>query len=149
MIGLVRMRWWHLGSVLAIETDLFGSERWTEGMLWSELAESDTRHYLVAADTAGDVVGYAGLSTYGDDSYIHTLAVRRDRQGVGIGSVLLSALLAEADRRRADTVALEVRADNENAQRLYAKHGFEAEGLRRGYYQPSGVDAVVMVRRAG
>ncbi|MGB9377099.1 MAG: ribosomal protein S18-alanine N-acetyltransferase [Mycobacteriales bacterium] len=154
MIDLQRMRWWQIASIMPIEIDLFGAERWTVGVFWSELAEYASRHYLVATEPrpAGeepDVVGYAGLSTYGPESYIQTLGVRRDRQGAGIGRALLSALLAEADRRRATSVALEVRADNAVAQRLYATQGFEPVGLRKRYYQPSGTDAVVMVRRAG
>jgi ribosomal protein S18 acetylase RimI-like enzyme len=39
---------------------------------------------------------------------------------------------------------LEVREDNPRARRLYLRHGFAEAGIRRGYYQPSGVDAVVM-----
>jgi ribosomal-protein-alanine N-acetyltransferase len=39
---------------------------------------------------------------------------------------------------------LEVRQDNPRARGLYLRHGFEEIGIRRGYYQPSGVDAVVM-----
>jgi hypothetical protein len=41
-------------------------------------------------------------------------------------------------------VFLEVRADNERAQRLYRWWGFTEVGIRRGYYQPSGTDAIVM-----
>jgi ribosomal-protein-alanine N-acetyltransferase len=37
-----------------------------------------------------------------------------------------------------------VRADNARAQELYRRFGFVAIGVRRGYYQPSGTDAVVM-----
>jgi ribosomal-protein-alanine N-acetyltransferase len=43
-------------------------------------------------------------------------------------------------------VLLEVRADNELAQGLYRRRGFAEIGRRRGYYQPSGTDAVVMKR---
>lgn len=154
MIRLERLRWWQIASVLPIEAELFGAERWTAGMFWAELAEYESRHYLAALQPSsadpggGDVVGYGGVSTYGPESYIQTLGVRRDRQRAGIGHALLAALLAEADRRQATTVALEVRADNADAQRLYAAHGFEPVGRRKGYYQPSGTDAVVMVRRA-
>ena len=156
MIGLAPMRWWHIACLLPIESDLFGAEGWPAGVFWSELAEYASRHYLVATERRGgevigeviDVVGYGGLSTYGTESYIQTLGVRRDRHGAGIGRALLAALLGQADERGATTVALEVRADNAVAQRLYAAHGFEPVGLRSGYYQPSGTDAVVMVRRA-
>ncbi|PZS31930.1 MAG: ribosomal-protein-alanine N-acetyltransferase [Pseudonocardiales bacterium] len=143
---LARMRWWHLSDVLTLERQLFGADRWTAAMFWSELAEHATRHYLIAVGESGDVIGYAGLCTYATEAYVQTLAVRADRQGSGMGRDLLVALLAEADRRRVTTVALEVRADNATAQRLYLRHGFELAGLRRGYYQPSGADAVVMVR---
>jgi ribosomal-protein-alanine N-acetyltransferase len=43
----------------------------------------------------------------------------------------------------ADRVA-EVAAENEAAQHLYGSYGFETIGLRRGYYQPSNTDALVM-----
>jgi ribosomal-protein-alanine N-acetyltransferase len=39
-----------------------------------------------------------------------------------------------------------VRVDNASAQRLYERHGFVWAGIRRRYYQPSGTDAVVMIR---
>ena len=48
--------------------------------------------------------------------------------------------------RRSPVVLLEVRADNEHAQELYRRRGFTEIGRRRGYYQPSGADAVVMRR---
>jgi ribosomal-protein-alanine N-acetyltransferase len=75
---------------------------------------------------------------------VQNIAVRRDHQGAGLGRRMLEELVDEAVRRGARQVLLEVRADNETAQRLYARRGFEAVGLRRAYYQPSGVDAVVM-----
>jgi [ribosomal protein S18]-alanine N-acetyltransferase len=39
-----------------------------------------------------------------------------------------------------------VRTDNDRAQRLYRRYGFTDIGIRRGYYQPSGADALVMRR---
>jgi ribosomal protein S18 acetylase RimI-like enzyme len=55
-------------------------------------------------------------------------------------------MIAEATHRGARQVGLEVRADNAGAQRLYARHDFQVAGRRRGYYQPSGQDALVMLR---
>ena len=73
-----------------------------------------------------------------------TIAVAAARWGQGIGSQLLDRLLAEARARGATEVFLEVRADNARAQRLYRWRGFAEIGIRRGYYQPSGTDAIVM-----
>jgi ribosomal-protein-alanine N-acetyltransferase len=141
-----RFRWWHIPAALAIEADLFGTERWTAAMFWNELANG--HHYLVALDTGGEVVGYAGLAVAPpDEAWVQNIAVRRDAQRHGTGRALLEALLAEAARRGVTTVLLEVAVDNAPAQRLYAAYDFEAVGIRRGYYQPSNTDALVMMRR--
>ena len=72
------------------------------------------------------------------------MAVARERWGQRIGAQLLDALVAEAARRGCTDVFLEVRVDNDRAQRLYRSRGFTQIGIRRGYYQPSGTDALVM-----
>jgi N6-L-threonylcarbamoyladenine synthase/ribosomal-protein-alanine N-acetyltransferase len=58
--------------------------------------------------------------------------------------VLVQSLIAEARQRGASEVILEVRADNPGAQSLYDTLGFEAIAVRPKYYQPDGVDAIVM-----
>jgi ribosomal-protein-alanine N-acetyltransferase len=138
------MRLGDLPAVLELEEQLFAPDTWTAAMYRDELARTDTRHYLVAED-ADRVVGYAGLIAYDDEAHVSTIGVAADRQGEGIGAQLLDALLTEADRR-SPVVLLEVRADNEVAQGLYRRRGFTEIGRRRGYYQPSGADAVVMRR---
>jgi ribosomal-protein-alanine N-acetyltransferase len=143
--ALTRMRWWHIDDVLPLEQDLFVDDRWTARTYWSELAQLDTRHYLVAVEDDA-VVGYAGLCDYPDEAFVQTIAVARRAQGAGLGARLLQALLDEAARRRQRRVLLEVRGDNDRAIALYERFGFRRTGVRRGYYQPSGRDAVVMER---
>jgi ribosomal-protein-alanine N-acetyltransferase len=138
------MRLADLATVMELEEELFAPDTWTAAMYREELSLTDTRHYLVAEDD-GAVVGYAGLIAYDDEAHVATIGVTGARQGQGIGAQLLDALLAEADRR-SPVVLLEVRADNEHAQELYRRRGFAEIGRRRGYYQPSGTDAVVMRR---
>jgi [ribosomal protein S18]-alanine N-acetyltransferase len=148
-VRLRPMRLADLPAVLELEEQLFAPDTWTAAMYRDELARTDTRHYLVAEecgpDGTGRVLGYAGLIAYADEAHVATIGVAADRQGEGIGALLLDALLAEADRR-SPVVLLEVRADNELAQGLYRRRGFTEIGRRRGYYQPSGADAVVMRR---
>ena len=137
-----------LPAVMVLEEELFAPDTWTRAMYRDELSQRDTRHYLVAEDDAESeraVVGYAGLIAYDDEAHVATIGVAAAAQGKGIGSLLLDALLAEADRR-SPVVLLEVRADNEVAQGLYRRRGFAEIGRRRGYYQPSGTDAVMMKR---
>jgi ribosomal protein S18 acetylase RimI-like enzyme len=82
----------------------------------------------------------------GGQADVLTMAVATAHWGQGIGSALLGALLAEAAERGCAEIFLEVRVDNPRAQQLYRRHGFTDAGLRRGYYQPSGTDALVMRR---
>jgi tRNA threonylcarbamoyl adenosine modification protein YeaZ/ribosomal-protein-alanine acetyltransferase len=138
-----------LPAVLAIEQAAYGAESWSDALFRSELAETATRRYVIAEEVGPDgpvVVGYGGLCLYPDDAWIQTVAVHPDRRRTGIGALLLEALLRAAAEQRRDTVGLEVRADNEDAQRLYRRFGFVAVGRRRGYYQPSNVDALIMQR---
>ena len=85
----------------------------------------------------------------GRQAEVLTLAVAVEQWGRGIGSALLADLLAEAAQHNCAEVFLEVRADNPRAQDLYRRFGFSDVGIRRGYYQPSGTDAIVMRRGLG
>ena len=136
------MRWWDIDTVVALEDELF-EDAWSAEMFWSELAQAETRTYLVLDDD-GEIVGYAGLAELPDAAFVQTIGVTKTRQGEGLGKRLLVALLRDAARRGSDEVALEVRIDNLPAQRLYGSFGMTALGVRRGYYQPSGTDALVM-----
>lgn len=136
-----------LPAVAVLEEALFGEEAWSPGMLASELAGRSGGRYYLVAEMDRTLTGYAGLlAPGGGQADVLTLAVDEHRWGEGIGTALLQGLLAEASRRGCTEVYLEVRVDNDRAQRLYRRHGFTVTGLRRGYYQPSGTDALVMRR---
>ncbi|WP_461011908.1 ribosomal protein S18-alanine N-acetyltransferase [Streptomyces capparidis] len=147
------MRWWDIAPVLELERDLFPDDAWSAGMFWSDLAETRhpraTRHYVVAEETgrAGEgsrIVGYAGLKAVGGEGDVQTIAVARDHWGTGLGARLLTDLLRQATAFECADIMLEVRVDNDRAQRLYERFGFEPVGIRRGYYQGGTVDALVM-----
>jgi ribosomal-protein-alanine N-acetyltransferase len=136
-----------IDAILELEHDVFGAEAWSRQMLAGELAQQPaSRYYLVAEEEDGHLAGYAGLLGAGWQGDVLTLAVAAGHWGRGIGTALLRALLAEATRRGCTEVFLEVRTDNKRAQELYRRHDFTEIGIRRGYYQPSGADALVMRR---
>ena len=139
-----RFRWWHIADVLPLEEDLFGAEKWSAAMFWNELAQRN--FYVVAIDD--ELLGYAALAVSGDEAWVQNIAVRRTVQRRGAGRALLETLLGEAERRGIKQTLLEVAVDNAPAQRLYATYDFEPVGIRRGYYQPSNTDALVMMRDA-
>jgi ribosomal-protein-alanine N-acetyltransferase len=148
-VELRRMRWWDIPGVILLEHAAFAEDAWSVGMFWSELAEAATRYYLVAEQygAAADeprLIGYAGLLAGAGEAEVLTIAVAPDREGRGLGAVLLTELMREAARRDCDDVVLEVRVDNHRAQQLYQRFGFEGVGIRKGYYQPMNIDALVM-----
>ncbi len=165
--GLLRpMTGADLVDVLALEHELFPDDPWSAEMFAEEVLQPpESRLYLVAETDAGDggvadrdivsgrddarghvLAGYAGMMFVpgGIQADVLTIAVRPPHWGGGIGSALLAALLKAARDRGCTEVFLEVRADNPRARGLYQRRGFEEIGVRRGYYQPSGVDAIVM-----
>ncbi|RBQ16587.1 ribosomal-protein-alanine N-acetyltransferase [Spongiactinospora rosea] len=135
-----------LPAVLEIERSTFPADAWSEGMLRGELDDQPrTRHYVVAL-VGGEIVGYAGLAAAGDQADVQTIAVTAAHQGTGVGGAMLRELLAEAARRGATSVFLEVRADNPQARGVYERYGFTELGVRRGYYD-DGTDAITMMRK--
>jgi [ribosomal protein S18]-alanine N-acetyltransferase len=129
-------------AVHKLECRLFPVDAWPLQMFHDELAQAETRHYLVA-EIGGEIVGYAGLMCIEPIADVQTIAVVPECEGRGIGSALLTELIAESRRRRAGDVLLEVRADNPRAQELYRRFGFEQIHVRPRYYR-DGVDALIM-----
>jgi ribosomal-protein-alanine N-acetyltransferase len=111
-------------------------------MFFDELAQVDTRRYVVA-EAGGQIVAYAGLMCIEPIADVQTIAVVPEFEGKGIGSAILTELIEEARRRGAWEVLLEVRADNPRAQALYTRFGFEQIHVRRRYYR-DGADALIM-----
>lgn len=142
--ALEPLQWWDIADLVDLERRLFpGDSPWTAEMFWSELAVGN--HYVVHRDGDGLIDGYAGLSAAEDVADVCTIGVRPDRQGHGIGRLLLRELIRAAGGRR---MMLEVRTDNDPAIALYVSEGFRRIGLRRRYYFPSGADAYTMERTA-
>ncbi|MBD2185228.1 ribosomal protein S18-alanine N-acetyltransferase [Aerosakkonema funiforme] len=79
-----------------------------------------------------------------DEAHITILAVHPNYRSQGFGMVLLTALLSSAKKRSLSRVTLEVAANNEIALSLYQKFGFQIAGRRRGYYQDTGEDALIL-----
>jgi ribosomal-protein-alanine N-acetyltransferase len=132
-------------AIMALERELFPEDAWTPEMFAAEFAQPPSRRLYLVAEEGKALIAYAGMMfTGGPQADVVTLAVEPAHWGEGTGTALLTALVDEAGKRGCAEVLLEVREDNPRARQLYLRHGFTEVGIRRGYYQPSGVDAVVM-----
>jgi ribosomal-protein-alanine N-acetyltransferase len=63
---------------------------------------------------------------------------------MGIGEIMLKAVLEEILEKGTPFVTLEVRKSNEAAILLYRKFGFEVIGTRTRYYRDNDEDAHIM-----
>lgn len=142
-VDLARMRRRHLKRVMAIESTVY-PRPWSLTLFLSEIAQRNTRTYLVAR-LQGYVIGYAGMMFTGREAHVTNIAVDPDYHGRRVGTRLLLALVTEAVARGTRTLSLEVRVSNADAQAMYSKFGFEITGVRKGYYVETNEDAYVMV----
>lgn len=91
---------------------------------------------LVAVDDDGRVAGFA---SFGDwrawDGYRHTVEhsvyVRRDRRGGGVGRALLAALIDRAKALGKHVMVAGIEAGNAGSIRLHESLGFEPAGVMR------------------
>ncbi|MGH3078979.1 MAG: ribosomal protein S18-alanine N-acetyltransferase [Gaiellaceae bacterium] len=118
---------------------------WSRSMFAAELRKPSSIA-IGAYLEEGELVGYAFVSRYVDAWHVMNVAVSPTFRRRGIASTLLERLfeLTASDPRRGYT--LEVRVSNAEAIRLYERLGFEARGIRRGYYTDNREDALIMWR---
>jgi len=135
-----------LPVVVAMEREVYPSDAWSVAQFKEELAGVPrTRKYVVATDSKGNILGYAGAFSagHGIDTDIQTLTVANEHRRKGIGRALLNLLVTWATERESPAVFLEVREGNEEASPLYISEGFEAISRRKKYYA-TGANAVIM-----
>ena len=144
MIEIRRLALADLDQIDRIERDSYPTP-WSRSMFAGELAKSSSIT-LGAFETemADRLVGYLVVSRYVDAWHIMNVAVDPEYRRRGVATRLLDALFVTTagDARRGYT--LEVRVSNTTAIALYERLGFQATGVRRGYYTDNREDALVM-----
>ncbi|HEY0247417.1 MAG TPA: ribosomal protein S18-alanine N-acetyltransferase [Gryllotalpicola sp.] len=136
-----------LDRLAALEATIFVNDAWPHELWRAELTSPHTWYLVVVpVDAPAEVLGYAGLLALpgADDGDVQTIGLSPELRGHGVGRELMRQLHEEARRRGVREMFLDVRVDNPVAQSLYRSFGYERIGVRRGYYQPDNVDALVM-----
>ncbi len=123
------------------------------GGLWSlegyqrELASPNSTLLTVSIPTTKESDAIVAMGCFWailEEAHITIIAVHPDYQGQGFGQSLLYSLLKDAVSRKLERATLEVRASNHPALCLYKKFGFQEAGRRKGYYQKTGEDALIL-----
>ncbi len=142
-IELRRLEMRDLDRIEVIERGSYPTP-WSRSMFAGELAKPSSICLGAFDSQSEELVGYLIISRYVDAWHVMNVAVAPAERRRGIAQHLLERLfeLTANDSRRGYT--LEVRISNANAIRLYERLGFQARGLRRGYYTDNREDALIM-----
>jgi L-amino acid N-acyltransferase len=142
-------------EVIATSTAVFTTEPATaaDRLAWWRARTAQGYPVLVAHDASG-VIGFA---TFGDFrgwpgyrfTVEHTVHVRAQRRGQGVGAALLTALFPRAAALGKHMMIAGVDAANEGSIRFHRRLGFEQAGLLRevGWKFDRWLDLVFMQRR--
>jgi ribosomal-protein-alanine N-acetyltransferase len=118
---------------------------WSAAQIHALCASSDGEFALLV-DSAGELAGFIALAGLLDAGEIRHLLVQPSQRGRGLGTQLLQAGLAALRQRGYVRCVLEVRESNAAALALYARAGFQRDGVRPGYYPTaSGREAAVLM----
>lgn len=137
------MRLEDLDAVMAIEGNSFPTP-WPRSGYEHELTRNEHAHYQVLLGPDEQIIGYAGQWLVAGEGHISIMAVDPAWRGHGLGEMLLSALIQQAQEAGAERILLEVRTSNLTAQALYQKYQFKEVDRRPRYYRDTGEDALVM-----
>ncbi|HJQ03997.1 MAG TPA: ribosomal protein S18-alanine N-acetyltransferase [Nocardioides sp.] len=134
-----------LAAIVASEATGFPEDPWGENLVAEGVAGLlPTIGYLVLEQDE-EVVGHAVVSVAAEDAELQRIAIDPTHRGRGLGRQLLDACLADAARRGAERLILEVRETNAPALALYRAAGFTELARRERYYR-DGSTAVVLSR---
>jgi len=126
------------------EVTIFGPSAWSRALIREDYRWGHNRYRGVQVD--GQWGAYAIYGFDGDAFHLFNLAVVPTMRRQGLARLLLDEVIAEATRLAASEVWLEVAVNNDAALALYRAYGFEPVRVRRKYYQPGDIDALVMRR---
>jgi [ribosomal protein S18]-alanine N-acetyltransferase len=132
----------HVDDVVVIENLSFKTP-WTRDAFISEITRNKCAKYRIILRD-GRVVAYGGMWLMLDEAHITNIAVHPEFRGIGLGDVIMEDIIKMAAEGGVHSMTLEVRVNNIAAINLYRKFGFEDIAIRKGYYQDTGEDAIIM-----
>jgi [ribosomal protein S18]-alanine N-acetyltransferase len=135
----------HLGAVMEIERYSFIAP-WSKNLFCHELSTHISRSFVALVREADrqQVAAYMCSWIIHEEGNILKFACHPQYRRQGVGRLLLRHGLQDAWRMGARIASLEVRPSNTGALLFYTACGFVRAGVRKGYYQETAEDAVIM-----
>lgn len=136
----------HLKEVLKLNLRCFkAGENYTKYTFAYLLNEPNTLSYRIVTPT-GQMVAFVFIMTNADGTgHITTIGVAPEHRRRGLANKLLRHTENALQKRNINTVMLEVRVSNREAQRLYHEFGYAVVQRLKGYYN-NGEDGFLMVK---
>ncbi|MGK7881869.1 MAG: ribosomal protein S18-alanine N-acetyltransferase [Crocosphaera sp.] len=135
-----------LDKLVALDQCCLGG-LWSKNGYQRELMSPNSHFWVLSSDSTQTILGFGCFWQILEEAHITLLMISPEYQGQGLGQLLLYGLLRDAVNRNLERATLEVRVSNKPALCLYQKFGFEVAGKRKGYYQTTGEDALVLWRK--
>ncbi len=127
---------------IAVLEKLCFSDPWSVNSIAHELTNPLSLWLVALVDN--QVAGYIGSQSVMGESDMMNVAVHPDFRRQGIAEALVQGLMVALKEKGNDSLALEVRASNEPAKRLYEKLGFQQVGCRKNYYRNPREDGLIL-----
>lgn len=131
-----------VANVAQIEREAF-SRPWSEQGFLDALNQKNA--IFLVAECEGQIVGYCGLYYAADEGEITNVAVRKSFRRRNIADMIISKIVNMAQQKKLAAIYLEVRESNTPARKLYEKHGFVPQGIRKNFYRNPQEHAIVMI----
>ncbi len=136
-----------LPQALVLDQLCFGGLWSKDGYLRELESPNSTLLIVPAPHDPNKLLGLGCLWAIVEEAHITLMAVHPEVQRQGLGQLILLGLLRDARLRGLERATLEVKESNQRAIALYEKFGFNLAGRRKGYYQDTGEDALIMWRK--
>lgn len=129
------------GIIAELEVEAF-AHPWSKESLLHDI-ENNELSIMLVAELDGRLAGYANVWSIAGEGQLNNIAVFEWAKGNHVGLGLMEAMLDELRAKGDSEMSLEVRVGNLPARSLYEKLDFENMGIRPGYYEDNGEDAVI------
>nr|WP_048569209.1 ribosomal protein S18-alanine N-acetyltransferase [Clostridium cylindrosporum] len=131
-----------IDDVVEIEALSFTTP-WSKNAFNLELTNNKNALYRVIK-VHDKVIAYGGMWILFDEAHITNIAVHPEYRGAGFGNIIMKDMIEVCKGAKMSAMTLEVRVSNTPAINLYKKFGFVSVATRKGYYQDTGEDALIM-----
>ncbi|MBU2648222.1 peptidase C39 family protein [bacterium] len=124
-----------LPALVQLEKKAFTADRFSEEHIDYLLTRARTSIFIAETDRHLAGVAYIQWRKNYQKARLYSIAIEPHLQNQGIGKALLKTCEMEAARRGCREMTLEVRPDNETANRFYESYGYLAGPLVSGFYE--------------